>query len=355
MHQQFLLLALEQAKLGQGLCAPNPCVGAIAVRNGAIIAQAWHQGAGSPHAEQLLLAQFPPKTPGVVVYCTLEPCNHWGRTPPCVDALIQHGIEKVVFAYADPNPLVAKGRSAELLHAQGIAVEQVCLPEIDAFYASYTYWTKTKNPKVTVKMAHTFDGAIAGPQGERIQLSNAECGIFTQEQRKASDVILTTARTIALDNPMMNVRLDGSIQAKPVAIIDSNLGLSPDLQIFSNASHCHIYHASKKAGNYKNSSFYQIPEKNGKIDLAAVISHLGSLGFHDVWVEAGGALFTSLHLQGLVHRTYLYLVPKNLGSKAISAYQAPGIFDKGHTISWQARGDNMIACVDWQERACLPE
>ena len=103
MHEQFLLAALEQAKLGQGQCAPNPSVGAVAVQNGKIIAQAFHKGAGTPHAEQLLLAQLPPKMLGVNVYITLEPCNHWGKTPPCVQVLSDYGVERVYFAYFDPS------------------------------------------------------------------------------------------------------------------------------------------------------------------------------------------------------------------------------------------------------------
>lgn len=108
MHEQFLLAALEQAKLGRGFCAPNPSVGAVAVQNGNIIAQAWHRGAGTPHAEQLLLSQIPPQTPGVTLYVTLEPCNHWGKTPPCVDAIINHGIEEVVFPILIQTPLLPK-------------------------------------------------------------------------------------------------------------------------------------------------------------------------------------------------------------------------------------------------------
>lgn len=364
MHQQFLLLALEQARKGQGQCAPNPCVGAVAVQNGIIIAQAWHQGAGTPHAEQLLLAQFPPKTPGVTVYSTLEPCNHWGRTPPCVNALIEHGVEQVIFSFLDPNPVVASRNSTQLLQEQGIKVSYIPLQEIEAFYTSYRYWLGTQRPRVTVKMAQTFDGKIAGPKGARIQLSNALCGQFTQEQRAAADVILTTGKTVRLDNPKMNVRLDGKEYGKPVAILDTNLQLSGQEQIFSTAKHCHLYHCASteraftelaKSSGDSEVSFYKISQKDGTMDLSAVFAHLGSLGFHDVWVEAGGTLFSALHKQGLVHRTYLYLVPRNLGPDALSAYHQQGLLDRPHTITWQAMGDNMIACFDWQEDQCSLE
>ncbi len=350
MHKKFLLAALEQARLGQGFCAPNPCVGAVAVQNENIIAQTCHHGAGTPHAEQLLLAQIPPKTPGVSLYISLEPCNHWGRTPPCVDVIINHGgIEHVIFAYADPNPIVAQNNSTEKLRAQGIKVTHYPVAEITEFYKSYTYWTVTKKPRVTVKIAQTLNGKIGRAVGERVVLSNSLCGEFTHQMRAATDVILTSARTIQVDNPKLNVRLGAKEQSKPVAIIDRQLTLDKEAHIFSTAAHCHVYYCDEREISYSKSSLYRMPMKNGVMDLSAVIRHLGELGYHDVWVEAGGAIFTALHQEGLVHRTYLYLVPTSLEQNAISAYQKSGIFDRPHTVSWHAMGDNMMACIDWQE------
>lgn len=289
MHTKFLLAALQQARLGRGLCAPNPCVGAVAVQNGTIIAQACHKGAGTPHAEQLLLAQIPPQTPGVSLYISLEPCNHWGRTPPCVDVIIQHGIEHVIFAYSDPNPIVAKNNSSERLRAHGIKVTQVLVEEITEFYKSYAHWTLTKKPRVTVKIAQTLNGKIGRAIGDRVILSNALCDEFTHQQRAATDVILTSAKTIHLDNPRLNVRLGHLEQSRPVAIIDRQLTLNKDARIFSTASHCHVYHCSEQESSYTNSSFYFMPTKHEAMDLGAVIAHLGALGYHDVWVEAGVA------------------------------------------------------------------
>ncbi len=349
MHEKFLLAALEQAKLGRGLCAPNPSVGAVAVQNGRIIAQSYHKGAGTPHAEQLLLAQIPPQIPGVSLYITLEPCNHWGKTPPCVDAIIEYGVEEVIFSYLDPNPIVAQNDSSAKLREKGIKVTHLPLEPINTFYKSYDYWTKTHKPRVTVKLAQSLDGRIGQAEGERLILSNSLCAQFTHEQRAMNDVILTTARTIQLDNPKLNVRINGVEQAKPVAIIDAHLNLNAEATIFSSARHCHIYHHDNKDVSYPNSSFYSMPLNKGTMDLSAIISHLGELGYHDVWVEAGGALFNSLHQEGLVHRTYLYIVPISLGEKAVSAYQKQGVFDRAHTISWNAMGDNMIVCLDWQE------
>ncbi len=348
MHEPFLLAALEQAKLGRGLCAPNPSVGAVAVHNGSIIAQAYHKGAGTLHAEPLVLEQLPPNMSGVSLYITLEPCTHWGRTPPCVDAIIAYGIAEVIFAYADPNPIVAQNNATDKLLAQGIQVTHLPLPQINEFYQSYRQWTLTGKPRVTVKIAQAFDGSI-GQAGERVILSNQQCAHFTHQMRQASDVVLTTAQTIEHDNPQLNVRLEGLVQAKNVAIIDRHLRLSPEMQVFKTAKQCHIYHADTvKSLCYPNSTYYQTPTQDNGLDLSYIIHHLGRLGYHEVWVEAGSTLFNTLHAQKLVDRTYIYLIPKTL-SQGISAYQGHDLFTRAHSITWQAMDDNMIACLDWLE------
>lgn len=355
MHEQFLLAALEQARLGLGSCAPNPSVGAVAVQNGTIIAQAFHHGAGTPHAEQLLLAQLPPKMRGVSVYISLEPCNHWGKTPPCTDALIDYGIEAVFFAYKDPNPIVATNDSVAQLVAHGIKVQHLPLPVITDFYKSYTHWVHTKKPWVTVKIAQTFDGKIGTLTGEQLLLSNDLCAQFTHEQRASSDVILSSARTILCDNPSLNVRLNGVVQAKPVAILDTNLSLTTKERVFSTASHCFIYHnealspSPHQSTSAPSCSHHPIPMINGRLDLNAVLTHLGAQGFHSVWVEAGGAVFSSLHKEQRVDRTYIYLVPECLDEGAVCAYQQSGIFERKHKVSWRVMADNMIACLDWKE------
>ena len=147
----------------------------------------------------------------------------------------------------------------------------------------------------------------------------------------------------------MNARLGQEEQAKPVAIIDRQLSLDKESKVFSTAAHCHIYHCSDRETSYPNSTLHFMPMNDQAMNLSAIISHLGELGFHDVWVEAGGALFSALHQEGLVHRTYLYIAPSILEHNAVSAYQQSGIFNRAHTVSWHPMGNNVIACLDWQE------
>lgn len=349
MHKQFLLAALDQAWLGRGICAPNPSVGAVAVHNGQIIAQSWHRGPGTSHAEQLLLQQLPKNLLGVTLYVTLEPCNHWGKTPPCVDAIIKYGIQRVVYGHLDPNPIVVANNTPALLKQSGIDVLHHPLVELDDFYQSYRYWTVTKRPWVTVKMAQTMDGKIAGKQGKQVSISNALCAEFTHQKRLHSDVILTTARTVNQDNPLLNARLPYSTVPKTVAVIDRQLVLNQEAKLLTTAKHCHIYHDA----NYQpqrllsNCSYHPIQAKQGKVALDEIIQHLGSLGYHDVWVEAGGMLFTALHQAKLVNKTYLYVAPSVLGDEAVPAYHCEEMFHQAINVTWQPMGNNVIAAFDW--------
>lgn len=351
MHKEYLLSALEQAKLGRGVCAPNPSVGAIAVQDGNIVATAWHPGAGLPHAEQILVTRIPPSCQDVTLYVTLEPCNHWGRTPPCVDAIIAHKIKRVVYAYADPNPIVSVNHSPKILAEHGIEVIHYPLPEIDQFYQSYHHWLLTHKPWVTVKIAQSLDGHIAGLQGARVAISNSLCSKFTHQKRKESDVILTTSHTILQDNPLFTVRLpEQDAQSKPLAVLDSKLALPQEVPALQLAKQGLIYYAetSSLKDQHPNCNYYPMPvREDDHLDLASVLAHLGRLGYHDVWVEAGSQLFGALHRAGLVNRTYIYIAPTILGSSGLSLYANMTAFAEAKTVNWQIMDDNVILTIDW--------
>jgi diaminohydroxyphosphoribosylaminopyrimidine deaminase/5-amino-6-(5-phosphoribosylamino)uracil reductase len=349
MHEQFLLAALTQAWLGRGSCAPNPAVGAVAVHNNTIIAQAFHAGVGLAHAEQALLNMLPENVADVTVYVTLEPCNHWGKTPPCVDALIARGIRHVVYGYRDPNPVVASNNTPARLAAHNVTVLHYPIPAIDAFYQSYTHWVRTGMPWVTVKMAQTLDGKIAGVNGERVLLSNQACFEFTHRNRLHSDVLLTTSATVLHDHPQLNVRQSDCVVAKPIAILDRTLKLSTNESIFHAAKHCHVYHDMKKPHHVSNEkcTFHPVRGYEQQLNLHDVLQDLGRLGCHDVWVEAGGTLFNALHRAHLVQRTYLYCVPRVLGTNATSLYDDNNVFQQARNIQWHMMDDNVMAIVDW--------
>jgi diaminohydroxyphosphoribosylaminopyrimidine deaminase/5-amino-6-(5-phosphoribosylamino)uracil reductase len=356
MHKRFLLAALQQAWLGRGICAPNPSVGAVAVHLGNIIAEAWHQGPGLAHAEQAVLAKLPPSLSQVTLYVTLEPCNHWGRTPPCVDAIIAYGVTTVVYAYKDPNELVAKNNSTLMLTKQGVNVIYYPLEEIEDFYKPYHYWLQTKRPWVVVKIAQSLDGKIAGKKGERVSISNHLCQQFTHKKRLQADAILTTASTINKDDPLLNVRHEVAHPvSKPIVIINNREGVNPKAKIFSTAQHCYLFDKdSKRAENLKlgtlkkekKISYHTVNSQNNRLDLLEILTFLGELGMHEVWVEAGAELFNALHQLKLVQQTYIYIAPIILGKEAPLFYEND-FFNNPHSISWQQMDDNMIASMLW--------
>lgn len=348
MHAKFLLLSLEQARLGRGISGPNPSVGALAVKDGEVIARAYHRGAGTAHAEQMIIDILPADKKGVTLYVTLEPCNHYGRTPPCVDAIIRYGFEKVVFAYKDPNPIVAQNDSPSILSQAGIQVIHCPLPEIDKFYSGYKYWLNTKQPLVIAKIAQTLDGKIGNDSPECLILSNKDCQTFTHQHRQNADIILTTARTIMADNPQLNVRLTKTSTPKPVAILDRCLQLHGKEQIFQTAHHCHIFYDATlpEPESRGNVTFYPTPVTDKQhLNLPVIFQTLGRLGFHEVWVEAGGKLFTSLHNENLVHKTYIYIVPMILGA-GTSAY-GQNVLKYSKSINWLPVGNNLIVELVW--------
>lgn len=326
-HHNFLLEALELAKIRRGFCAPNPSVGAVIVKNNEIIAKGYHLGVGSMHAEVDALKKLDDSIDlkDAIIYVTLEPCNHWGRTPPCTDAIINSGIKHVVYGYRDPNPVVdGKGQSA--LDKAGIKSEHIPLPEINEFYESYRHWHTTKKPFITGKIAMTLDGKIAGKNGERIQITGAELNQFTHSCRKNSDAILTTVKTIINDDPLLNARCNNEIIAKNIYILDSQLKFPDNAKIINTAKKITLFHSKNVSETRQN----ELAEKgincivvdlnNDGLDLDQVIKKIGEEGVHDLWVEAGGKCFSAFVNKKLCQKVYIYIAPFTLdeGLKAFT-------------------------------------
>lgn len=351
MHKPFLLAALNQARLGRGKCAPNPAVGAVAVRDNQIIAQATHLGAGTSHAEKLLLEKLAPNLDNLTLYVTLEPCNHWGRTPPCVEAIIKYGIKRVVYAYHDPNPLVSINNTPLILKANGIDVIHYPLPEIDEFYQSYRHWTLTKKPFITVKIAQSLDSKIAGLNGEPVRISNDECNFYTHQQRLYTDAILTSANTVNMDDPLLNARLNTETIPKNIVILDRTLKVNPNSRVFNHAKECHIFYDERlEVKNVlKNTHYHPVKCNKVKLPLKSVTYKLGELGFHDVWAEFGKTLFNEIHTCKLVDKTLIYISSDILGENALSLYENNHIFNAYREIKWHPLGNNVVLSLLWNE------
>ncbi len=353
MHEPYLTTALQLAATRRGFCAPNPAVGAIIVRDGQVLATGCHMAAGLAHAEVNAIENCR-QTAGATLYVTLEPCCHYGKTPPCTDLIIKSGITKVIYAYPDPNPVVA-GLGAQRLREAGIQTQLLHTEAIDNFYQSYHHWQQTKLPYVTAKIALSLDGKIAEDNGKPAQLTGEQAAQFTHLGRKHSDAILTTSQTIINDDPKLNVRLANEVYNKPIYILDSQLRLPLTAKIFETSDKITVFHnesANEKqyaALAKKDVQLVAVPRDKYGLKLPVILQHIGEQGMHDLWVEAGGYCFSSLIQQGLLNKAYIYLAPKVLGTEAYSAFNDRiDLLKHAKAIKWQSLGEDVLCELRWQ-------
>jgi diaminohydroxyphosphoribosylaminopyrimidine deaminase/5-amino-6-(5-phosphoribosylamino)uracil reductase len=353
MHAFFLRRTLELAEQRRGFCAPNPSVGAVVVREGKILAEGWHTGPGKAHAEVEALKNLSREAcQGATLYVSLEPCCHFGRTPPCTDEILHKQLAHVVYAYADPNPLV-QGKGHAQLVANGVKTEHFPLAEAAVFYQSYTHWTKNRVPFTTVKLAVSLDGKTAGPQGVPLPITGPEVNRFTHERRLRSDAILTTANTILADDPQMNARVGNTHTPKPLYILD-RLGRTPSTaRVFSSASPLTFFVGpeippGRKQGLAQTGArLIELPAPGGSFSLKQVLICIAEAGCHDLWVEAGGTLFSTFLAEGLADKALLYIAPFFVG-EGVSAFQRPWEEAVAKArVSWVPRGRDVVAEMVW--------
>jgi diaminohydroxyphosphoribosylaminopyrimidine deaminase/5-amino-6-(5-phosphoribosylamino)uracil reductase len=359
----YLSQALELAKKRIGFCAPNPSVGALVVNSqDEIIARGYHFESGAPHAEveainnlnDIQLAKEATLkslndihlAKGATLYVTLEPCCHWGKTPPCTDLIIKSGIKRVVYGYKDPNPIIA-GKGALALEAAGIRCDYIAPENIQSFYAAYHHWMMTKRPFVTAKIAMTLNGKIAGPNGERKQITGIEAQEFTHDQRKKSDAILTTANTIISDNPQLNVRHSHEVIPKPIYILDSELKTPLSANIFTTSKSITLFHKKtvdpekKQAFQAKGARCIEVDNTSKGLVLTQILDHIGAEGMHHLWIEAGGTLFAALLTEHLIQCAFIYVAPQWMSGK--SAFPDHFSFEPAnHTIRWVSMGNDVL-------------
>ncbi|WP_218813745.1 bifunctional diaminohydroxyphosphoribosylaminopyrimidine deaminase/5-amino-6-(5-phosphoribosylamino)uracil reductase RibD [Rickettsiella endosymbiont of Dermanyssus gallinae] len=350
----YLQQALELAKLRRGFCAPNPCVGAVLVKDGKVIASGYHLASGSAHAEVEALNKIDASVAkGATLYVTLQPCCHTAKkTPPCTQLLIAKKIAKVVYAFRDPNPAVSDHSDQQLQQA-GIVCTQQSLPEIDDFYASYQFWWKHQQPFVTAKLAISLDGKVAGQHGQRIQLTGEAAQRFTHQQRQRADAILSTAKTISNDNPLLNVRIDNATISKPLYILDSELNTPLSAHVFNTAKKITLFHkmdlSSKKQIEYHRDNVQLVGIKTNlaSLNLDDVLKHIGQDRHHDLWVEAGGHCFQSFAQNQLLQRAFIYVAPLWLGQDAQNAFTDPQVFSKAKPAAPILLGPDSCFIFNW--------
>ncbi len=318
----FMQHALDLARKGVGLASPNPTVGCVIVKDGAILGEGFHQYEWRDHAEIVALKQAGDRARGATLYVTLEPCNHTGRTGPCSAAIVKAGVARVVAAMEDPNPKT-RGNGFATLRAAGIEVACGLLEtEAQKLNEPFAHWITTGKPCVTLKSALTLDGQLALPQQtknkKRIWITSEESRAEVQRMRHASDALLTGIGTVLADNPLLTDR-SGQLRRRRLlrVIVDTKLRLplrsrivqtsDDDLLVFTTASL-----KSPRTRVLKNAGVEIFPTKprNGKVDLAAMIKELGRRELLSILLEAGPHLNAAALSANIVQKLVLFYAPK---------------------------------------------
>lgn len=324
---RYMAHALRLAERGLNTTTPNPRVGCVIVRDGAIVGEGWHERAGDPHAEVHALRRAGERARGATAYVTLEPCNHTGRTPPCTAALIQSGVAKVIAAMQDPNPLVA-GAGLRALSDAGLQTA-VGLLESQAQDLNLGFVSRMSRgrPWLRMKIAASLDGKTALNNGASQWITGPGARRDGHVWRARSCGILTGIGTVKDDNPQLTVRaIETSRQPKKI-LIDSRLEVPLNAKLFDGNDvliFCAIADKEKIVQLAdKNATVIQLPDAHGKVDLRAMAQELGKRGFNEVLVEAGTKLNGSLLSANLVDELLIYLAPHLLGENARGMFGLP--------------------------------
>jgi diaminohydroxyphosphoribosylaminopyrimidine deaminase/5-amino-6-(5-phosphoribosylamino)uracil reductase len=314
-HQdtECMALALKLSQFGRKAVGANPMVGCVISRDDKIIAQDYHRLYGEAHAEVNALEKINYKGENTKVYITLEPCSHFGKTPPCAEALIRAGVKKVFIAMLDPNPLVS-GRGMRVLQDSGIEVEVGLLEEeANKINRGFVKRMTTGLPFVTSKIAMSLDGRTAMKNGESKWITSEASREDVQMLRSLNQAILTGSGTIKSDNPMMTVRTENANSNPLRVVVDSNnIITDKSLNIFSSDANTLIL-------NNNNSEILA----NGKLDLKSALKKLGEMGINNLLLEAGSGLNGAMTEAGLIDEFIIYTAPLILGSDANPMIEIP--------------------------------
>jgi len=330
--EYYMGLALKLALKAKGKTSPNPLVGSLLVKAGRIIGRGFHAKAGFAHAEIVALGQAGKKAKGATLYVTLEPCAHTGRTPPCVNRIIESKIKEVVIGMIDPNPL-NNGRGVALLKQSNIKVRVGVLSEqLKKINESFIKYITTRIPFITVKAAQSLDGRIATFAGDSKWITSDKSRVFAHKIRKDYDAIMVGVNTVLRDNPRLN---PGHLQKQLIkVIIDSNLSTPENANIFSGPGKVVIVTLASRPGqeteNRKRLSakatILEVKEKAGQINLRDALKKLAQLQISNIIVEGGGTLIGSLFDERLVDKILFFISPKIIGGKdAVSSVMGKGV------------------------------
>ena len=322
MDEFYMNHALEISKYAAGKVNPNPLVGAVIVKNDKIVGEGYHEYYGGPHAEINAFANSEASAENCTLYVTLEPCCHYGKTPPCVDAIIKNKIKRVVVGALDPNPLVS-GEGVNILRQHGIEVtigvlEEACKKTNEAFMK----FIRTKLPFVIMKTAMTLDGKIAAVSGASKWITGEEARIEVHKLRNSMSAIMTGIGTVLSDDPLLTCRLKAGTNPKRI-IVDSNLRIPLTAKVLSNQEEAPTIIATlENAPEEKlrqllsiGISVISIPEYNGRVDLMLLMKRLGEISIDSILLEGGSTFNYSALEQRIVDKVQFYIAPKIIGGE----------------------------------------
>lgn len=336
-HRYFMKRALVYARRGLGGVSPNPLVGALVVREGQIVGTGFHQQAGGAHAETVALDNAGELAQGATLYVTLEPCNHHGKTPPCVERIVASGIRTVVYAHSDPNPNV-RGGGGEYLRLHGVNVitgvcEQMALTINSAWIASLN----SNRPYVILKLAQSLDGKIAFPSGVSQWISNAAARRQVHRLRGTVDAVMVGATTAEVDRPSLTNRGSSGDQPHRI-IIDGSLRVPLDLPALKPSSskrglvRSAFVVTTETADSVKKQALRELgvvvletSARNGHVDLRQALGLLRERGIFSVICEGGGLLSGALIEAELCDSVVLYQAPFFIGELGVSGFSVPGV------------------------------
>lgn len=319
--KEYMLRAISLAKEGEGWTNPNPMVGAVIVKDGRIIGEGYHKKYGELHAERNAFASLKESAKGATMYVTMEPCCHYGKTPPCTQAIIEHKIGKVVIGSKDPNPKVS-GKGVQILKEAGISVvEDFLREECDKLNPIFFHYIRTKMPYVVMKYAMTLDGKIATKTGESKWITGKEAREEVQHMRHRYMGIMVGIGTVLADDPMLNVRAKD--KKSPIRIIcDSKLKIKEDSQIVKTAFNQRtiVVYADSQNIQEKLERLHSLgvetlycPDESNQIDLKKLMIYLGNEGIDSIILEGGGTLNESAVRAGIVKEVQAFIAPKLFG------------------------------------------
>jgi diaminohydroxyphosphoribosylaminopyrimidine deaminase/5-amino-6-(5-phosphoribosylamino)uracil reductase len=318
--------ALQLAAHGRRTARPNPMVGAVLVRDGAVVGEGWHVQTGDDHAEIIALRDAGALASGATLYVTLEPCSHHGRTPPCAEAVVAAGVSRVVAAMVDPNPAVS-GKGLEHLEAAGIEVASGLLESQAAeLNRGFVKRMREGMPWVTVKIAASLDGATAMASGESQWITGGGARADVQRLRAESGAVMTGVGTVIADDPRLTVREPDARQPLRV-ILDSDLRTPATAEVLGQPGETRIYFCGDPVRDdlvERGATLVPVRDDRRGVCIADVLTDLGSIGINHVLVEAGAQLAGSLAAGGWVDEYVLYQAPRLLGNTTRPMLDTPG-------------------------------